>query len=162
MKRSRWVVVLSVLFALVTAGAAAVAADKKKAKEGDKPSAAPPGVTLNACGCYPKGNGCVCTNKKAKCECPGECEPAGCDEKRNKEAEKEYSDAVKKAQDEEKARDAAEKKKVQDEERKRKEAEAAERKRIDDEAAAAAETPPSGDDAEKTDSKPKKPAPKKK
>jgi len=162
MNRSRRVVVLSVLFALVTAGAAAVAADKKKGKEADKPSAAPPGVTLNACGCYPKGNGCVCTNKKAKCECPGECEPAGCDEKRNKEAEKEYSDAVKKAQDDEKRRDEAEKKKAADEEKKRKEAEAAEVRRLNEEAAAGAETPPAEDEGEKTDSKPKKPAPKKK
>ena len=101
MARSRWVVVLSSLFALaVAAGAATAAKDKDKGKGGsDKPSAAPPGVTLNACGCYQKGNGCVCTNKKAKCECPGECEPVGCDEKRNKEMEKEYSDAVKHAQD---------------------------------------------------------------
>src|SRR5262245_23985214 len=166
MTRSRWVV-LSSLLAFAVAGTAIAAKeagdDKKKAKAGaDKPSGLPPGVTLNACGCYAKGNGCVCTNKKAKCECPGECEPAGCDEKRNKEAEKEYSDAVKKAQDEEKQREAAEKKKVQDEEKKRKDAEAAERKRIDDENAAAAEASPPGDEGEKTDSKPKKPAPKKK
>ena len=93
MRRSRWAV-LSFLFALTVAGAAAAAAkdsdktakdsDKKGKAGAEKPSNLPPGVTLNACGCYTKGNGCVCTNKKAKCECPGECEPAGCDVKRNK------------------------------------------------------------------------------
>ena len=111
-------------------------ADKsdKKAKAGaEKPSNAPPGVTLNACGCYAKGNGCVCTNKKAKCECPGDCEPAGCDEKRNKELEKEYSDAVKRAQDDDKKREEAEQKKIQDAEKKRQAEEAAaEKKRADE------------------------------
>ena len=102
---------------------------RKKAKSGaDKPANFPPGVTLNACGCYAKGDGCVCTNKKAQCACPGECEPAGCDEKRNKALEKEYSDAVKHAQDEDKKREEAPQKKKQDAEKKRL-AEAAEAER---------------------------------
>jgi len=146
--RSRWVV-FSFLFALAAAaGVAAAAKDapEKKGKAGaEKPSGAPPGVTLNACGCYQKGNGCVCTNKKAKCECPGECEPVGCEEKRNKEMEKEYSDAVKHAQDENKKREEAEAKKAQDAEKKRQADEAAEAS--DDTAAAPAE-----------DEKPEKPA----
>ena len=81
MRRSR-VVVASLLFALAAAGIATAkdAPDKpeKKGKAGaDKPSNLPPGVTLNACGCYKKGDACVCTNKKAKCQCPGDCEPGG-------------------------------------------------------------------------------------
>ena len=141
MVRSRWVVLLSFVFAAVVAGAALAAKDApdKKGKGGsaDKPSGAPPGVTLNACGCYAKGNGCVCTNKKAKCECPGECEPVGCEEKRNKEMEKEYSDAVKHAQDEDKKREEAAAKKVQDAEKKRQAEEAAaEKKRAEEESAA--------------------------
>ena len=116
MRRSRWVVISFVFAAAVGIAAGAVAgkdsdksdkSDKKSKAGAEKPSSAPPGVTLNACGCYAKGNGCVCTNKKAKCECPGDCEPAGCDAKRNKELEKEYSDAVKHAQDDDKKREEA-------------------------------------------------------
>ena len=92
-------------------------------KSADKPSGGAAGRDgLNTCGCYAKGNGCVCTNKKAKCECPGECEPVGCDEKRNKEMEKEFADAVKRAQEDEKKREQAEAKKVQDEESKHRQA----------------------------------------
>jgi hypothetical protein len=149
--RSRWVV-FSILFALAAATGVALAAKDAPAKKGksagdkgDKVGSAPPGVTLNACGCYAKGNGCVCTNKKAKCECPGECEPVGCDEKRNKEMEKEYSDAVKHAQDEDKKREEAEVKKTQEKEKKRQADEAAAAKKREeeettaDEAAAAAQ-----------------------
>jgi len=71
--------------------------------------AAPPGVQLNACGCYRKGETCVCTNKKAKCECPEDCEPVGCDEKRQKDLDREMAAEVKRAQDEEKKRQDAEK-----------------------------------------------------
>src|SRR4051812_8272276 len=140
MNRSRWVVI-SFLLAFAVAGIATAAkesdkADKKAKAGAEKPSNLPPGVTLNACGCYTKGNGCVCTNKKAKCECPGECEPAGCDEKRNKELEKEYSDAVKRAQDDDKKREEAELKRTQDAEKKRQAEEAAaEKKRAEAEAA---------------------------
>ena len=160
MARLRWVV-FSFLFALAAAGvatAAKEAADKKGKGGGDKAGNAPPGMTLNACGCYAKGNGCVCTNKKAKCECPGECEPVGCDEKRNKEMEKEYSDAVKHAQDEDKKREEAEAKKVQDAEKKRQAVEEADRKRNEE---AAKEAAPD-DSSAAAPSDDEKPAPKKK
>src|SRR6185503_1260673 len=127
MRRSRWVV-FSLLLACAVAGSAMAAKEKSKGG-GDKPSAAPPGVTLNACGCYPKGDSCVCTNKKAKCECPGECEPAGCAQKRDKEAAKEYDDAVRGAQDAEKKREDDEKRKVQEAEKKRQAEQAAEEQR---------------------------------
>jgi len=68
----------------------------------------PAGVTLNACGCYHSGNACVCTSKSAKCECPEDCEPMGCEEKRQKEMDREIAVEVKRAQDDEKKREEAE------------------------------------------------------
>ena len=172
MRRSRWVV-LSSLLALAVAGSALAAKEKSKAGS-DKPSAAPPGATLNACGCYQKGDGCVCTNKKATCECPGECEPAGCAKKRDEEAAKEYNNAVRGAQEAQKKREDEEKKKIQDAEKKRQDEEAAlEQKRLAKEAAAeqkryekegetgetTAAAPP--EEEEKPAPKPKKPGKKK-
>ena len=67
----------------------------------------PPGEAVNACGCYrDSGGGCVCTDRKGKCECPGECEPVGCGEKRDKEIEREMAAEIKRAQDDEKKRQA--------------------------------------------------------
>lgn len=44
--------------------------------------------SMNACGCFrdDKG-GCKCA-KKSKCGCPEECEPVGCEEKRQKAADR--------------------------------------------------------------------------
>lgn len=51
----------------------------------------------NACGCYRESTGsCLCT-KVAKCGCPGECEPMGCEEKRAKLLEREIQAETKKA-----------------------------------------------------------------
>jgi hypothetical protein len=98
------VLVLSGL--LVNAKETKEATKKTKATAGK--SAAPPGVTLNACGCYRKGSACVCTDRKAKCECPDDCEPVGCEEKRQKEMDREMAAEVKHAQEEDKKREAAE------------------------------------------------------
>jgi len=137
MRRARWAMI-SFVFAAALGLAGGAASGKDKGKAGaDKPSNLPPGVTLNACGCYKKGDACVCTNKKAKCECPGDCEPGGCAAQRDKEMEKEYADAVKRAQDDDKKREEAEKQKIQAEKKKRQDAEAAfQKKRADEEAAA--------------------------
>jgi hypothetical protein len=65
----------------------------------------------NACGCYQNTAGqCICT-RKSKCDCPGECEPKGCDEKRQKELDKQIKEETQKAQAAEKKRqeEAAEK-----------------------------------------------------
>lgn len=44
--------------------------------------------TMNACGCYLDDKGvCKCA-KKSKCGCPEECEPVGCEEKRQKAADR--------------------------------------------------------------------------
>lgn len=55
--------------------------------------AAPP---RNDCGCYKDGATCYC-DKKAKCGCPGDCEPKGCEEQRDKELQKEIDAETKKA-----------------------------------------------------------------
>ncbi len=118
---------LGFVLPLALAGGVATAKTTKKAKPAEEKAAAPaPGETPNACGCYKKGNGCVCTSKKGKCACPGECEPVGCEEKRNAEMEKEADDAVKRAQADDKKREEAEAKRVQDEEKKRQAAESGE------------------------------------
>jgi hypothetical protein len=57
---------------------------------------------LNACGCYGDVNHCTCT-RKAKCGCPGECEPKGCEEARQKELQKEIEAETKKAKEQEAA-----------------------------------------------------------
>lgn len=54
--------------------------------------------TPNKCGCYKDSAGtCFCA-KKGKCGCPGECEPKGCEEQRDKEIQKEIDAETKKAQ----------------------------------------------------------------
>jgi hypothetical protein len=62
---------------------------------------------VNACGCYSNGNTCFC-EKGAKCGCPGNCEPKGCEEARQKQLEKEIAAETKRAKEaEEKARSEA-------------------------------------------------------
>jgi hypothetical protein len=71
-------------------------ANAAKAK---KQAAAPPpaGKKVNACGCYADAaNNCFC-GRKGKCDCPGECEPKGCEEKRAKAMEKEVAAETKRA-----------------------------------------------------------------
>jgi hypothetical protein len=81
----------------------------------------------NACGCYQTTSGeCICT-RRGKCDCPGECEPKGCDEKRQKALEKEVKEETKKAEAAEKKRQeeaaAAEKKRQEEAEEKLRKAE---------------------------------------
>jgi hypothetical protein len=61
----------------------------------------------NGCGCYQTDSGSCYCDKKAKCGCPGECEPKGCEEKRQKEMEKEISAETKRAHDSERGRGGA-------------------------------------------------------
>lgn len=52
----------------------------------------------NACGCRSDSAGnCYC-ERSAKCGCPGECEPKGCEEKRAKQLQKEVEIETKKAE----------------------------------------------------------------
>jgi len=61
---------------------------------------------VNACGCYSLNNTCYC-ERGAKCGCPGNCEPKGCEEARQKQLEKEIAEEMKKAKEAEKAQEAA-------------------------------------------------------
>jgi hypothetical protein len=62
---------------------------------------------MNACGCYHDETGaCKCTNKKAKCVCPGDCEPVACQVKREKDAAREADATLKKIQTREKKKAA--------------------------------------------------------
>ncbi len=91
-----WGVVATFVVALSSAGLVARDAQAKS----KKPAAAAPAAPhkdVNACGCYKDTAGaCMCA-KKGKCDCPGECEPKGCEEKRAKEMEKEIAAETKKA-----------------------------------------------------------------
>jgi hypothetical protein len=60
----------------------------------------------NACGCYTLNNSCFC-EKKAKCGCPGECEPKGCEAERQKQLQKEIDEETRKAKEAEKAKEEA-------------------------------------------------------
>ena len=83
-------------------GAGPFARDAAAKDRGKNAEAAAPAKELNACGCYKDAGGaCLCT-KKGKCNCPGECEPKGCEEKRQKEMEKEIAAETKKAAEAEK------------------------------------------------------------
>jgi len=59
-------------------------------------SAAGAAPERNNCGCYKDGATCYC-DKKAKCGCPGDCEPKGCEAQRDKELQKEIDAETKKA-----------------------------------------------------------------
>jgi hypothetical protein len=52
---------------------------------------------VNACGCYKDTAGACFCGKKGKCDCPGDCEPKGCEEKRAKQMQKEIAAETKKA-----------------------------------------------------------------
>jgi hypothetical protein len=84
--------------ALVLLGVGAARAEKKP---------------LNACGCYGEGNNCTCS-RGAKCGCPGECEPKGCEDARQKQMQKEIDAETKKAKEAEEARKPKEAKAADD------------------------------------------------
>jgi len=74
-------------------------ASAKHRKASAKPAtgARAPAKVLNACGCYADLSGkCFC-GRRGKCECPGECEPKGCEEKRSRQMQKEIAAETKKA-----------------------------------------------------------------
>jgi hypothetical protein len=92
---------------LVSSGGHALA--KTKTATGKPVAAADPGPKreVNACGCYKDGAGACFCGKKGACACPGECEPKGCEEKRNKEIEREVAAETKKAAEADKKQRAA-------------------------------------------------------
>jgi hypothetical protein len=63
---------------------------------------------LNACGCYREDSGaCKCTASKAKCTCPGDCEPVTCEAKRQRDANREAAATLQKIKAREKQRATA-------------------------------------------------------
>ncbi|HMC94832.1 MAG TPA: hypothetical protein VKO16_08690 [Polyangia bacterium] len=68
-------------------------------------------ATPNKCGCYRDTAGtCFCA-KKGKCGCPGDCEPKGCEQQRDKEIQKEIEAETKKAEASQSKRSAADEEK---------------------------------------------------
>ncbi len=61
---------------------------------------------VNACGCGRDTTGSCFCQKAARCGCPGECEPKGCEDKRVKQLEKEIEAETKRAADEDRKRNA--------------------------------------------------------
>jgi hypothetical protein len=56
------------------------------------------GHEVNACGCYrDSSGGCLC-GKRGRCDCPGDCEPRGCEEKRARDMDKEIQEETQRAQ----------------------------------------------------------------
>ncbi len=78
-----------------------------KAKSKTVTADAGPKQDVNACGCYKDGAGACFCGKKGKCACPGECEPKGCEEKRNKEIQREVDAETKKAHEADKKQRAS-------------------------------------------------------
>lgn len=110
--------VLALLSFLSLSASRLAQADGKKKEPAPSASQDPNLPPLNACGCYEDSSGsCHCT-KKSKCGCPGECEPAGCEAKRDKELNKETQQELKKQQDEDKKRNAELEKKREELEKK--------------------------------------------
>lgn len=96
--------VVALSFSLSVAAWAAQGQGQGKKKEDTAASTATPPV--NACGCYEDSSGqCHCV-KKNRCGCPGACEPAGCEDKRRKQLEREAQLELRKQQLEEKKRNA--------------------------------------------------------
>ena len=89
MKARRWKGCRRDLAALAAGAIIALAPVWKVAADGNR----------NACGCYRSESGSCYCDKKAKCGCPGECEPKGCEEKREKEIEKEIQSETKRAEE---------------------------------------------------------------
>ena len=65
-------------------------------------------AAMNKCGCTrnESNNTCTCS-KGAKCGCPGDCEPKGCEEKREAQIKKEIAAETKKAADADRKHKAA-------------------------------------------------------
>jgi hypothetical protein len=92
--------ILVAVAALLLGGAAGFLGGGGRAVAKGKSAAAAdagPKHEVNACGCYKDGAGACFCGKKGKCACPGDCEPKGCEAKRNKEIEQQVAAETKKA-----------------------------------------------------------------
>jgi hypothetical protein len=101
--------ILLVIVTMLFGGGAGFVGGRAQAKAKSKTVTADAGPKkdVNACGCYKDGAGACFCGKKGKCACPGECEPKGCEEKRNKEIQKEVDAETKKAHEADKKQRAS-------------------------------------------------------
>ena len=80
--------------AVILCGAFVLAAGRARAAE------------QNACGCTQTDSGaCIC-DKKARCGCPGQCEPRGCEAQRERSFQRELDAETRKARDADRQRAA--------------------------------------------------------
>jgi hypothetical protein len=71
---------------------------------GPSAQARPEGPRTNRCGCFEESPGvCKCL-RRSRCGCPGECEPLGCEEKRQKDLARRMEQELKKIRDDERER----------------------------------------------------------
>jgi hypothetical protein len=85
------------LFIVGAGGGQSAVAKPAKQKQAAPAADGASGNAVNACGCYSNGGGACFCAKKGNCGCPGECEPKGCEEKREKELDREMAAETKKA-----------------------------------------------------------------
>lgn len=101
--------------------------------------------TPNACGCYQdEKGGCKCNRRVAKCGCPNECEPVGCEAKREKEAARTAAAELRRIAAREKKM-AADATRAAKEKRKAEEAAAKEKEKLSKDKGAKAPRPPQED-----------------
>jgi len=60
----------------------------------------------NACGCTQTDSGACLCDKKARCGCPGQCEPRGCEAQRERSFQRELDAETRKARDADRQRSA--------------------------------------------------------
>ena len=98
--RILWVIVAFGLAVSMSGGGAGLLGGRAEAKAKSAKAATAadaPKQAVNACGCYKDAAGACFCGKKGKCACAGDCEPKGCEEKRQKAIEKEVAAETKKA-----------------------------------------------------------------
>ena len=94
---ARVLIIFAAQLFIVGAGGGQIAAAKPAKQKQGESNAGASGNPVNACGCYSNAQGACFCAKKGKCGCAGECEPKGCEEKREKELEREMAAETKKA-----------------------------------------------------------------
>ena len=108
MSRILGIAIMTVVFALGGWRSGLAFAQKAKDKKAAEKSSGAAAQKVNACGCYANGAGSCFCGRKAKCGCPGECEPKGCEEKRARQMEKEIAAETRKAAEAERKQRRAE------------------------------------------------------
>jgi hypothetical protein len=68
------------------------------------PQARPEKPRVNRCGCYEESPGVCKCRRNSSCGCPGQCEPLGCEEKRQKDLARRMEEELKRIRDDERER----------------------------------------------------------